>query len=222
MNGQPPGDSPDSRGRSPQSGDDRYRELQDLVDRYEAGGLTDREFRKRKRRILRGPLPEAERVELLVATYQTESEADAALIELRKLQQGGVLLIIDSTLVVRTAAGDIRTVEGSAGEPAGISIAEGLADLIFSPMFDTSGTSQEAVDLALREWIEGGFSREVLTSVGARLKPGESAVLAVVYNLREDHIAKELEGFSSFSRHHLSQATFRVLTASDVETPDQG
>lgn len=219
MNGRPRGDSSDWRKQSSRRGEDRYRELQELVNQYEAGTITDREFRRRKRRILRGPLPDADRVELLVVTYLNEADADSALTHLRKLQRKGVLLIIDSTAVVRTDGGEIRMVEDSVGEIDGRPIVEGLADLFFVPMLAASKPGQPDMDSVVRDWQEYGFSDEMLTSIGNELKPGHSAVFAVIYNFQADRLTKELEGFATFSRLQLELGPLRLFIDAEDELP---
>ncbi len=201
---------------------ERYRDLQALADLYESGRISDREFRRRKRRLLLGPTPDSDHLEMIVATYSNEDEANAALTRLRRLQRDRVILIIDGTAVARNPSGRIRASEHDMNAIGDESVIDRLAEIVRAPVFKVLRSDSEALDEALREWTDYGFSANDLASIGRQLKPGQSAVFAVVFNLKPDRIAEELEGFAAYSRHTLGPSIIRLPSEDEDRSPDDG
>ncbi len=188
------------------SGKQRYLELRELADLYEAGAISDLEFRRRKRQILRGPVPATDQLELILVSYGDDTAAEAALDRLRGLQRAGVIVIIDATLIACDAAGALRLSEDVRERARGRSLAEGLRELVTTAL-PPGRVDSQVLGATLSRWAEIGFSAAELTDLGRQLEPGQTALVAVVFNLQADGIAQAIDGFAAFSRHHLGRHT---------------
>lgn len=206
----PPRDSTMKTNQQAKSGRDRYRELQEIADLYESGRISDREFRRRKRRVLRGPVPATDQLELIVASFWNESEAEASLCHLQNLQRDGNIVIVDATVVGRERTGGIRIQELRGSNLAKDAAVDGLAELLFAPLAGASHAEWSTLDGVFQQWFDVGFSETDLTAICDKLEPGQSAIFAIVYNLQADRIASEFEGFAAFSRHHLGRHAVRI------------
>jgi len=189
--------------------DTRYDELRVLANRHETGELSDIEYRQEKQRILHGrAAPTGELVEIIVARYSYEFNAEAALHELRKLQKDSTMQMINAAAVIKQLSGkvelmEVRELPTAAGARRG-AIIGGIAGLISPQSSLAASTIDSAIGSALCRWTDEGFNTTDLQLIGKKLKPGQSAILAVVQNQRADDITHRLGGFATLTRYTLS------------------
>jgi len=155
-------------------------------------------------------------IELILASFDGEQAADAALKELKELQKDGVIIIANAAVLVKHADGrasfketeDVRApagalfgaivgaVVGLLGGPAGVIVgaAAGAA---------TGGVAAHQIDM--------GFSDKDLRDIEALLPNGSSAIIALVSLQWVDQVVRALE--------ELDARLWRQALKDDVLTP---
>jgi len=155
-------------------------------------------------------------IELILASFDGEQAADAALKELKELQKDGVIIIANAAVLVKHADGrasfketeDVRApagalfgaivgaVVGLLGGPAGVIVgaAAGAA---------TGGVAAHQIDM--------GFSDKDLRDIEALLPNGSSAIIALVSLEWVDQVVRALE--------ELDARLWRQALKDDVLTP---
>ena len=163
-----------------------YAKLKRLAELHELGKISDREFARKKRSILRGEEDAAaKQVEVLAAIYQSDAEARGALEQLLRMHRDGDIRLLDAVLVVKDLCGDIQVDDdlalvSDAGDAA--PVAGRMIGHIFPASAPLSAAAGTAIGAAIGRWTDQGFSRNDLDVIGATLPLGNSAILAVAYD----------------------------------------
>ena len=146
-----------------------------------------------------------EAIELVIAAFQDEGGADAALAALKQAKKEKLLQIKDAAVLRRNAQGKLQVNEigdmtGTRGAGTGLVVGAALGILTGGATLVLAGVGAAAGGLAAR-LRDSGFKDERLKKLGEGLKPGSSAIVALVGN-------KDLAG--------QAQKEFRKAGAADV------
>jgi uncharacterized membrane protein len=137
-------------------------------------------------------------VQLIVAAFQEENGADEALAQLKEAKKEKVINIKNAAVVRKNAAGDVKVNEavgdmsGKSGAVRGGVVAAGLGILTggASLALTAGGAAIGGLAAKLRD---SGFKDERLRKLGDSLKPGSSAIVAVVEHTWVVELREELE-----------------------------
>jgi len=137
-------------------------------------------------------------VQLIVAAFQEENGADQALAELKEAKKDKVINIKNAAVVRKNAAGEVKVNEavgdmkGKSGAVRGGVVAAGLGILTggASLALTAGGAAIGGLAAKLRD---SGFKDERLRKLGDSLKPGSSAIVAVVEHTWVVELREELE-----------------------------
>lgn len=196
---QPPSDP-----RRDIAGEDWYRELERLAQRLELGELTDDEFAREKRRILKESRRQHTRtdsLEVIVASFMSGADARAAYDHLHQVYQDVAAGIVDAAVLAREPSGVVRfldyrrlTTSKGGRRPAVIGA---IAEVIFPPsavvgvdLGSQRGTSAE--DLRGLRLDEHG-----LRALGDNVTPGQWAIIALVQGQTAGELVRHVPGYSS-------------------------
>lgn len=119
--------------------------------------------------------------DLIVITFDSESEAKQALDTIRSTQKGGGLKLTDTAVITKDADGkvDVKN-EWSSGAEAG-AVAGGIIGLMTSFILPVVGTVAGA---AVGGWIgsklTGSVDGDFVKDVSAQLEPGKSALFLLM------------------------------------------
>jgi len=122
-------------------------------------------------------------VEIIVAAFQDPNGASAALEELKQAKKQGLIKIEDAAILVKDADGKLRikeTADMGGGKGAVIGgVVGGVVGLLAGPIGWVALGGAVIGGLAAK-LHDGGFSDARLKQIGASLKPGSSAIIAVI------------------------------------------
>ena len=123
-------------------------------------------------------------VELIVAAFQSEQGADNALKKLQAAKKEH-LIAIQNAAVIRRDHNDklhiTETADWSGGKGAAVgAIVGGAIGLIFPPSLLAAGAIGAGIGALGAKLSDSGFRDDELKEIGAALKPGTSAIVAVV------------------------------------------
>ncbi len=137
-------------------------------------------------------------IELLVAAFDGEQAAEAALRQLKEMQKDGVVSVVNAAVLVKTASGhahikETEDVRASAGAVFG-AIVGGLVGLIGGPAGVIVGAAAGAAagGVAAHK-IDMGFTNSNLEQMQALLPPGSSAIIAMVSLDWVERVSQALE-----------------------------
>ena len=137
-------------------------------------------------------------VQLIVAAFQEENGADQALGQLKEAKKEKVINIKNAAVVRKNTAGEVKINEavgdmtGKRGAVTGGVVAAGLGILTggASLALTAGGAAIGGLAAKLRD---SGFKDERLRKLGDSLKPGSSAIVAVVEHTWVVELREELE-----------------------------
>ncbi|MDL1895621.1 DUF1269 domain-containing protein [Anaerolineae bacterium CFX7] len=123
-------------------------------------------------------------VELIVAAFQTEDGADNALKQLQAAKKEH-LIAIQNAAVIRRDKNDklhiSETADWGGGKGAAVgAIVGGVIGIIFPPSLLAAGAVGAGIGALAAKLRDSGFKDDHLKEIGAALKPGTSAIVAVV------------------------------------------
>ena len=123
-------------------------------------------------------------VELIVAAFQDEGGAEAALQELKAAKKEGLIKIDNAAILKKDANGKIHIKEakdmgGGKGAVIG-GVIGGVIGLIAGPAAIVTAGIGAAIGGFAAKLSDGGFKDERLEEVAASLKPGSSALVALI------------------------------------------
>jgi uncharacterized membrane protein len=162
-------------------------------------------------------------VELIVAAFNDESKAAEVLKALKQLQKDEIISLINAAVMVKDAHGkvsvketqDVRTGQGALfGAVAG-----GLIGLLGGPVGVVLGAAAGAATGGVAAHkIDMGFPDDTLAELKESLKPGTSAILALIQHQWVDRVVEELqkEGAALF-RQQLKEELAAQLEAGEME-----
>ncbi len=136
-------------------------------------------------------------VELIVAAFQDEQGADKALKKLQQAKKQHLVGIQNAAVIRRDQKNRLHiseTADWSGGKGAAVgAIVGGAIGLIFPPSVLAAGAVGAAVTGLGARLRDSGFPDEHLKEIGAALKPGTSAIVAVVEHTWVADLERELE-----------------------------
>lgn len=135
-------------------------------------------------------------VELIVAAFQTEDGADKALKQLQAAKKER-LIAIQNAAVIRRDKNDklhiSETADWGGGKGAAVgAIVGGAIGIIFPPSLLAAGAVGAGIGALAAKLRDSGFKDEHLKEIGAALKPGTSAIVAVVEHTWVADLEREL------------------------------
>ena len=123
-------------------------------------------------------------VEVIVAAFQDEDGAKAALNELKQAKHDGLIKIDDAAVIRKDEKGKLHikeTADMSSGKGAGIgAVIGGVIGLLGGPLGVAVGAGAGAAIGGIAAHGDAGIKDEQLETIGAGLEPGTSAIVAVV------------------------------------------
>jgi len=136
-------------------------------------------------------------VQLIVAAFQDEAGADSALATLKEAKKEKLINIKNAAVLRKNAAGELSVHEtgdmtGTRGGVIGGAVGAGLGILTGGAAFALAGLGAAAGGLAAK-LRDSGFKDERLRKLGAGLKPGSSAIVAVVEHTWVSELEEELQ-----------------------------
>jgi uncharacterized membrane protein len=122
-------------------------------------------------------------VEIIVAAFQDPNGASAALAELKQAKKQGLIKIEDAAVLVKDADGKLRikeTADMGGGKGAVIGgVVGGVIGLLAGPV-GWVALGGAVIGGLVAKMHDGGFSDARLKQIGESLKPGSSAIIAVI------------------------------------------
>jgi len=136
-------------------------------------------------------------VQLVVAAFQDEKAADAALKELKTLKRERLIGIQNAAVIRKDEKGKLHireTADLGGGRGAALGGVAGAAiGLIAGPALVVPAAVGALVGGLMAKLKDSGFSDERLETLGEGLTPGSSAIVAVIEHKWVDQVQKELE-----------------------------
>ncbi len=126
-------------------------------------------------------------VQLIVAAFQDENGAEQALKTLQEAKKARYIQIENAAVIRRDANDklhikDVRDMGGGKGAAIG-GVVGGVIGLLFPPSILAGAAVGAAVGGLIAKFSDGGFPQGRLEEIGEALKPGTSAIVAVI-----DHV----------------------------------
>lgn len=136
-------------------------------------------------------------VEVIVAAFQDEKAADAALKELKQAKKEKLIGIQNAAVLRKDEKGKIHikeTADMGGGKGAALGGAAGAAvALVAGPALIVPVAVGALVGGLAAKAKDGGFSDERLKKIGDGMTPGSSAIIAVVEHKWVEQVRKDLE-----------------------------
>jgi len=135
-------------------------------------------------------------VELIVAAFQDETSADEALKELKQAKKEHVIAIQDAAVLRMDQKGkvhikEVHDVGGGKGAVAGGLLGVGIALLAGPVGIVVAGATGALVGGLAAKKLDFGLDNERLKKLGAGLKPGTSAIVAIIEHVWVDQLEAE-------------------------------
>jgi uncharacterized membrane protein len=164
-------------------------------------------------------------VEVFVAAFDNEEQAEEALKDFRSLHREGTIDLIDAAVIVRRADGKVHFVETA--DPSGKkwavrgAIAGGIVGLIFPPSLIATAAVGAAGGGIWGKVRDKGFKDEDLKAVGESLEPGSSAIIAIAQDRVIEQLERGIKGYERIARHAVSaEAAAAIVAEIDEAGPD--
>lgn len=140
-------------------------------------------------------------VEVIVAAFQDEDGAKAALNELKQAKHEGLIKIDDAAVIRKDEKGKLHikeTADMSSGKGAGIgAVIGGVIGLLGGPLGVAVGAGAGAAIGGVAAHGDAGIKDEQLETIGAGLEPGTSAIVAIVEHKWVAAVQAQLEDDAS-------------------------
>jgi uncharacterized membrane protein len=164
-------------------------------------------------------------VSLLVYAYNEQDKADQVLKALKELDKTGIIAVLNAAVLVMDKDGKVRLketedVDAKRGALFG-AIAGGLIGLLGGPAGVIVGAAAGAATGGVAAHnIDMGFADEYLREIQSSLKPGTSAIIALVEHEWVEHVVAELKEFEGqlFRQTLKADIAAQLASASDDET----
>ena len=161
-------------------------------------------------------------VEVFVAAFGSEDEADAAVKDFKAMDREGTIELIDAAAIVHGADGKVHFKETA--DPSGKkwakrgAIAGGLVGLIFPPSIIASAAVAGAAGGVWGKVRDKGFKDEELRDIGTSLPPGSSAIIAIAEDRVVEQLERGLAGYERIARHGVSADAAAAIVAETQTT----
>jgi len=135
-------------------------------------------------------------VEIIVAAFQDPNGASAALEELKQAKKQGLIKIEDAAILVKDADGKLRikeTADMGGGKGALIGgVLGGVVGLLAGPI-GWAALGGAVIGGLVAKSHDGGFSDARLKQIGESLKPGSSAIIAVIDHVWVAEVERQMQ-----------------------------
>ena len=135
-------------------------------------------------------------VEIIVAAFQDPNGASAALEELKQAKKQGLIKIEDAAILVKDADGKLRikeTADMGGGKGAVIGgVLGGVVGLLAGPI-GWAALGGAVIGGLAAKIHDGGFSDARLKQIGESLKPGSSAIIAVIDHVWVAEVERQMQ-----------------------------
>lgn len=204
-----------------ESSDLRYERLSELVNSYEIGSITQKQFEQRKREILLGEVAahshHASPIELIVTTYSNLDHLESSANNLRNLSERDRHGIIDGAMILTSSHEMVRlrSIAGLTRSPESqrLPIIVAVASLLFPVESIRVGSAESGWEEALEYLPRLGVGDADLRKVGDGLRKGAQSIAVIYWASRADEIADAFHGFDDFARRILDEDVVNALTA---------
>jgi uncharacterized membrane protein len=138
-------------------------------------------------------------LELIAAVYPNTFEARARLNDLVKLHDAASIELVDAALLVRQYSGKLDVEERAEltprkGAKRGALIGA-VIGVVFPPSILAGAALGAAAGAVVGKATDQGIANQMLETLGAELKPGRSAVIAVVDHEWYGTVVNAIEGY---------------------------
>ena len=163
-------------------------------------------------------------VEVFVAAFGNEDEADAAVKDFKAMDREGTIELIDAAAIVHSADGKVHFKETA--DPSGKrwakrgAIAGGVVGLIFPPSILAGAAVGAGAGGIWGKVRDKGIPDEELRRIGESIPQGGSAIIAVAEDRVLERLQSGLEGYRNIERHALSADASAQLIAEIESEPD--
>jgi uncharacterized membrane protein len=203
------------------SEDSWYAELEQLVQRYEHGELSDDEFSMEKQRILRQSRrrrAEPAQLQVVTAIYDDEREANSVYDRLIRLHEDELRQIVDAAVLWRDSTGTVHIAEDDERSPTtgakrGAVIGV-LAGLMFPPTRVVGAATGAAAGALVSYLIDRGFDDRELRAMGVSLQSGQAAIFALAQARWASQLAGYLHSSIRLASYTLPGEIVMLVTAS--------
>jgi uncharacterized membrane protein len=150
-------------------------------------------------------------VEFVVAAFNDQQKAGEVLKSMKELEKEGVILLMNAAIMTKDAKGKIsvketKDVDAKHGAVFG-AIVGGLLGLLGGPVGVVVGAAAGAATGGVAaNTIDMGFSNDQLRDLQETLKPGSSAILALIQHEWVDRVVAEMEQFGAELYHQALKA----------------
>src|SRR4051812_17181681 len=161
---------------------------------------------------------------VVVATFGNEYEATESLNQLKMMDKGGSIKLVDAAVVVHDTEGKVTFKETS--DPSGKTwakrgaIAGGLVGLIFPPSIIGTALVGGAGGGIWGKIRDKGFKDDDLEAIGESLPAGSSAIIAIAEDRMVERLERGLAGYERIARHALSADAAAQIVAVAEASPD--
>jgi uncharacterized membrane protein len=164
-----------------------------------------------------------QQVELLAASFENQNTANQCLDQLKRMHKQGAIDLIDAAVLVKQADGKLKIneVEELTPRKGGKrgAIIGGIFGAIFPPTILISAAVGALAGGALGRFTDQGMKNDELRAIGEELKPGHSAIIAIVEDRWIEQFTQAVEGYERLSRLSIDAEDAGVLiAAADSET----
>jgi uncharacterized membrane protein len=164
-----------------------------------------------------------QQAELMAASFSDTTKADQCLDQLKKMEKTGAIDLIDAAVLVKQPDGklkinEIKELTPKKGRRRG-AIIGGVFGAIFPPSILISAVAGAVAGGALGRFTDQGMDNEQLKSIGDDLKPGQSAIIAIVEDKWVENFTSAMAGYDKLSELALSaDEAGTLIAATDTET----
>ena len=158
---------------------------------------------------------------VVVATFGNEYEATESLNQLKNMDKGGSIKLVDAAVVVHDTEGKVTFKETS--DPSGKAwakrgaVAGGLVGLIFPPSIIAGAIVGGAGGGVWGKIRDKGFKDDELKKVGEGLPPGSSAIIAIAEDKVVEQLVNGLQGYQALTQHVMNAEASAVVLAEPAE-----
>jgi uncharacterized membrane protein len=163
-------------------------------------------------------------LEVFVAAFGNEDEAEAALKDFKTMEREGSIDLIDAAVIVHGADDKVHFKETA--DPSGKkwakrgAIAGGLVGLIFPPSIIGAAAVGAAGGGVWGKVRDKGIPDDELRRIGEGIPAGSSAIIAVAEDRVVENLQHAIEGYEKIERHALSADASAQLIAEMESEPE--
>jgi len=166
-----------------------------------------------------------QQVELIAASFSDQYTANQCLDRLKRMDKDGTIDILDAAVLVKQPDGklkinEVKELTPKKGRRRGAVIG-GIVGAIFPPSILVSAVVGAVAGGVLGRFTDQGMKNDELKEFGEELKPGQSAIIAVIEDTWIEQYTRAIEGYERLSRMSVdAEDAALLIAAADSETGD--